>query len=65
LVDAVPDAAGDLWFPVGQTAAVARVQRLRHGFSLNYAAVGLVVDLLDHIEDLEAALRTRSRRSGG
>jgi hypothetical protein len=65
LVDAVPDAAGDLWFPVGQAAAVARIQRLRDGFSLNYTAVGLVADLLDHIADLEAALRTRSRRSGG
>ncbi|WP_284742314.1 chaperone modulator CbpM [Amycolatopsis sp. RTGN1] len=65
LVDAVQDTAGELWFPVGQLATVGRIQRLRHGFSLNYAAAGLVADLLDHIADLEAALRTRSRRSGG
>jgi hypothetical protein len=42
-------------------AEVARVQRLRAGFALNYAAVGLVADLLDRIAALEAALR-RARR---
>ena len=57
LVDATPDAAGELWFPPRQLAAVARLQRLRAGFGLNYAALGLVVDLLDRIARLEAALR--------
>jgi hypothetical protein len=38
-------------------ATAARIQRLRAGFSLNYAAVGLVMDLLDRIEELETALR--------
>ncbi len=37
--------------------------RLRAGFALNYAAVGLVTDLLDRIAVLEAALRS-SRRPG-
>ena len=41
----------------GQVAAVARIQRLRAGLSLNYAALGVVVDLLDRIAELEAALR--------
>lgn len=63
LVEVVRDAQGDLWFPAAQLAVVARVQRLRAGFSLNYAAVGLVVDLLDHIAELEAALH--KRRTGG
>ena len=31
-----------LWFSRGQLAAVARMQRLRAGFALNYAALGLV-----------------------
>ncbi|MFC7642500.1 hypothetical protein ACFQX6_17245 [Streptosporangium lutulentum] len=44
---------------------MARVQRLRAGFSLNYAALGLVVHLLDRIAELEAALRDRSRPQGG
>jgi hypothetical protein len=63
VVDAGRDPAGELWFPRGQLAAMARVQRLRVGFGLNYAAIGLVTDLLDRIAVLEAALRG-SRRPG-
>ena len=63
LVDAASDAAGRLWFPRSQLAAVARVQRLRAGLGLNYAAVGLVTDLLDRIALLETALRA-SRSPG-
>ena len=37
------------------------MQRLRAGFALNYAALGLVTDLLDRITALEAALRTYRR----
>jgi chaperone modulatory protein CbpM len=57
LLDADRDAAGRLWFSPAQLAAVARIQRLRAGFTLNYAAVGLVIDLLDRITELETALR--------
>jgi chaperone modulatory protein CbpM len=64
LIDADRDAAGRLWFAPAQLAAVARIQRLRAGFALNYAAVGLVSDLLDRIEVLETALRS-SRQPGG
>jgi hypothetical protein len=39
------------------------MQRLRAGFALNYAALGLVADLLDRIAALEEALR-RARRGG-
>jgi chaperone modulatory protein CbpM len=63
VVDAARDPAGDLWFSRGQVAAVARVQRLRAGFALNYAAISLVTDLLDRIAVLEAALRG-ARRPG-
>ena len=45
----------------GQTT-VARIQRVRTGLGLNYSAIGLVLDLLDHIEELESASR-RGRTS--
>jgi hypothetical protein len=64
LVEAQRDPANGLWLAPAQLATVARIQRLRAGFSLNYAAVGLVLDLLDRIEDLEAALRRAQRPSG-
>jgi chaperone modulatory protein CbpM len=57
VIAAARDSAGELWFPRGQVAAVARVQRLRAGFPLNYGAVALVTDLLDRIAALETALR--------
>ena len=55
-------AAGALWFSRRELAAVARMQRLRAGFALNYAAIGLVTDLLDRIAVLEAALHAAQRR---
>jgi len=63
IIDARQGPSGELWFPPSQLSALARVQRLRAGFALNYAAVGLVTDLLDRIAVLEAALRS-SRRPG-
>jgi chaperone modulatory protein CbpM len=51
------DAAGEPWFRRADIATVARIRRLRTGLSLNYAAVGVVLDLLGRIEELEAALR--------
>ncbi len=51
------DADGRLWFPPSQLAVVARIERLRSGLSLNYAAVGLVIELLDQIRALEDELR--------
>lgn len=65
VLDAQCDASGLLWFPPSQVRAMARIQRLRAGFALNYAALGLVVDLLDRIAELETALRDRSRVTGG
>jgi hypothetical protein len=65
LLEAATDPAGRLWFVPAQLTEMARIQRLRAGFSLNYAAVGLVVDLLDRIAALEAAARSTTRRTGG
>jgi chaperone modulatory protein CbpM len=62
IIEAYRDPAGQLWFSRGELAAAARVQRLRAGFALNYAAIGLVTDLLDRIAVLEAALRGAQRR---
>lgn len=61
ILEARQDPSGELWFPPSQLAAFARVQRLRAGFALNYAAIGLVTDLLDRIAVLEAALRSSRR----
>jgi DNA-binding transcriptional MerR regulator len=54
-----PDATGELWFTPSELAVVARIQRLRTGLGLNYAAIGVVLDLLDRIEELETISRTR------
>ncbi|ADP84428.1 chaperone modulator CbpM [Pseudofrankia inefficax] len=56
LLDTSRDAAGTLWFPPDAPATIARIRRLRAGLGLNYAAIGLVLDLLDRIDALEAAL---------
>ena len=61
ILDARRDALGRLRFRGSAPSAIARVQRLRIGLSLNYAAMGLVMDLLDRIEGLETELRHRER----
>ncbi|MDQ3899031.1 MAG: chaperone modulator CbpM [Actinomycetota bacterium] len=61
LLDPVTNAGERVEFPPSQLAVAARVQRLRIGLGLNYAAVGVVLDLLARIEELEAALRAARR----
>jgi chaperone modulatory protein CbpM len=61
LVHAERDDDGALCFSPSEVAAVARLQRLRMMLPLNYAALGLVVELLDRITELETALRVRGR----
>ncbi|MEU2334304.1 chaperone modulator CbpM [Streptomyces sp. NPDC006654] len=63
LVEAERDASGGLAFEPTAPAAIARIQRLRTGLCLNYASIGLVLDLLDRISLLEAALRRTGTRS--
>jgi DNA-binding transcriptional MerR regulator len=53
------DARGEPWFEASAVATVARIQRLRTGLGLNYAAIGLVLDLLDRIDELESDSRRR------
>jgi chaperone modulatory protein CbpM len=57
LLDASQDASGRWWFAADTPARVARIQRLRAGLYLNYAAIGVVLDLLERIAQLEIALR--------
>ena len=59
LLDADRRVGGRLWFASRQLRRAERIQRLHHGLSLNYASLGLVLDLLDRIDELEAALRRR------
>jgi hypothetical protein len=65
LLEPQGDATGALWFSRSQLAAAARIQRLHAGLSVNYAALGLVLDLLDRVAELEAALRRTTNRAGG
>ncbi|MGW1894315.1 chaperone modulator CbpM [Streptomyces sp. NPDC002004] len=57
LVEATRDSHGRLRFEPSAPATLARIQRLRAGLSLNYASIGVVLDLLDRISELETALR--------
>jgi chaperone modulatory protein CbpM len=64
LVEAYVGADGELRFARDQVAVVARLQRLRSGLALNYAAVGLVAELLDRIAELERASQSQQRNGG-
>ena len=64
LLEVSQDASGGLWFSASQVSAAARIQRLRVGLGLNYAAVGVVLDLLDRIAELETALHARPEYGG-
>jgi len=65
LLDVTRDAEGNLWFAPSQVVTMARIQRLRAGLGLNYAALGLVLDLLDRIAVLEKTQSRDSTRVGG
>lgn len=62
LIPAYRDRAGQLWFAPAAVVTAARVRRLHDDLSLNYAAIGLVLDLLARIDELEAA-QERDERS--
>jgi DNA-binding transcriptional MerR regulator len=61
LLDAHRGPGGELWFRPAELARAGRVQRLHAGLPLNYAAIGLVLDLLDRIEELQTTLRKGGR----
>lgn len=65
LLETTRDAGGGLWFDTTEVRALARIQRLHHGLNLNYAALGLVIDLLDRIERLERLERKHRQNQAG
>ncbi len=62
LLEPARAANGELRFPPSEVLALARIQRLRVGLGINYAALGLVLDLLDRIAALESELHTTGAR---
>jgi chaperone modulatory protein CbpM len=64
LLEMTRDAYGDLWFEQSQIAAMARIQRLHRELNLNYASLGLIIDLLDRIAQLERSERHPAARRG-
>ncbi|MCW2771467.1 MAG: MerR family transcriptional regulator [Aeromicrobium sp.] len=64
LLDITRDAEGNLWFDPSQVREMATVQRLHLRLNLTYSSLGLVMDLLDQISDLEGSQR-RSRAERG
>jgi DNA-binding transcriptional MerR regulator len=61
LIEARRGRAGELVFEPAQLAVLGRIRRLRAGLSVNYAALGLVLDLLDRVTELEASARAATR----
>ena len=57
LLDISRDAEGNLWFDPSQVREMATVQRLHLRLNLSYSSLGLVMDLLDRISDLERSQR--------
>jgi chaperone modulatory protein CbpM len=64
LLDATGDGVGMRFGPEAP-AAVAQICRLHAGLGLNYAGIGVVMDLLARIDRLEATLRTRPQQRPG
>jgi hypothetical protein len=64
LLEITRDAEGGLWFDPSQVREMAKIQRLHVRLNLSYASLGLVMDLLDRISELERSQR-RSRRERG
>jgi chaperone modulatory protein CbpM len=57
LLDITRDAEGNLWFDPSQVREMATIQRLHLRLNLSYSSLGLVMDLLNRISDLERSPR--------
>src|SRR3954470_4915610 len=53
LLDITRDPEGNLWFDPSQVREMATIQRLHLRLNLTYSSLGLVMELLDRIADLE------------
>ena len=57
LLDITRDAEGNLWFDPSQVREMATIQRLHLRLNLSYSSLGLVMDLLNRISELERSPR--------
>lgn len=58
LVDFVDrDSDGEALFQAGVTQLIRRILRLRNELGVNYAGIGVVLELMERIEALEARIR--------
>ena len=64
LLEVRRDAEGRHWFEPSEVRSMARIQRLHLGLGLTYSSLGLVIDLLDRITELEHA-QQRAASHGG
>ena len=64
LIEPLYDPRGRAWFAAADASRIGRIQRLRAGLGLNYAAIGLVLDLLDRLAAAHTTARA-VRHSGG
>jgi DNA-binding transcriptional MerR regulator len=55
------NAAGDMLFDAGAILLVRKILRLRHDLGVNYAGIGLVLDLMTRIDELEGRVRELER----
>ncbi|MBL7499032.1 hypothetical protein I6A84_34950 [Frankia sp. CNm7] len=62
LIEARVDADGHWWMTATAVARAGRIERLRRDLGITYTATGVVLDLLDRIDELERLLRTRPAR---
>ncbi|WP_374313356.1 chaperone modulator CbpM [Microbacterium sp.] len=53
LLEITRDAEGNLWFDPSQVREMATIQRLHLRLNVSYGSLGLVMDLLDRISELE------------
>ena len=57
LLEITRDAQGNLWFAPSQVREMATIQRLHLRLNITYASLGLVMDLLTRISELERSQR--------
>lgn len=57
LLDISRDAEGHLWFDPSQVREMATIQRLHLRLNVSYSSLGLVMDLLNRISELERSPR--------
>jgi DNA-binding transcriptional MerR regulator len=56
VIESFSDSAGNLRFPISQLPRLARGIRLRRDLGVNVQSLGLVLDLLERIDALDAQL---------